>query len=51
MLRPVCGYALADVGHDTRRIQDRLGHRSIQHTVRYTELLPIRFRDFWRWGA
>jgi type 1 fimbriae regulatory protein FimB/type 1 fimbriae regulatory protein FimE len=43
-----CGYALANAGHDTRAIQDRLGHRSIQHTVRYTELAPTRFKDFWR---
>lgn len=25
-----------------------LGHRNIQHTVRYTELPPTRFKDFWR---
>jgi len=25
-----------------------LGHRNIQHTVRYTELSPGRFKDFWR---
>jgi len=25
-----------------------LGHRNIQHTVRYTELSPDRFKDFWR---
>jgi integrase len=48
MLRHGCGYALANAGHDTRAIQDWLGHRSIQHTVRYTELAPTRFRDFWR---
>jgi site-specific recombinase XerD len=48
MLRHGCGYALANVGHDTRAIQDWLGHRSIQHTVRYTELSPTRFKDFWR---
>jgi type 1 fimbriae regulatory protein FimB/type 1 fimbriae regulatory protein FimE len=48
MLRHACGYALADAGHDTRAIQDWLGHRSIAHTVRYTELRPTRFRDFWR---
>jgi type 1 fimbriae regulatory protein FimB/type 1 fimbriae regulatory protein FimE len=48
MLRHGCGYALANAGHDTRAIQDWLGHRSIQHTVRYTELSPTRFRDFWR---
>jgi type 1 fimbriae regulatory protein FimB/type 1 fimbriae regulatory protein FimE len=48
MLRHGCGYAVANAGHDTRAIQDWLGHRSIQHTVRYTELSPSRFRDFWR---
>ena len=42
------GYALANAGHDTRALQDWLGHRSIQHTVRYTELSPTRFKDFWR---
>jgi type 1 fimbriae regulatory protein FimB/type 1 fimbriae regulatory protein FimE len=47
MLRHGCGY-LANAGPDTRAIQDWLGHRSIQHTVRYTELSPGRFRDFWR---
>jgi site-specific recombinase XerC len=48
LLRHGCGYALANAGHDTRAIQDWLGHRSIQHTVRYTELAPTRFKDFWR---
>ena len=48
MLRHACGYALANKGHDTRAIQDWLGHRSIQHTTRYTELSQQRFRDFWR---
>ena len=48
MLRQGCGYALANAGHDTRAIQDWLKHRSIQHTVRYTELSPTRFKDFWR---
>ena len=47
-LRHGCGYALAEAGHDTRAIQAWLGHRNIQHTVRYTELAPGRFRDFWR---
>jgi len=46
-MRHACGYALANAGHDTRSIQDWLGHRSIQYTVRYTELAPTRFRDFW----
>jgi len=43
-----CGYALANAGHDTRALQAWLGHKNIQHTVRYTELAPDRFRDFWR---
>jgi type 1 fimbriae regulatory protein FimB/type 1 fimbriae regulatory protein FimE len=46
MLRHGCGYALANAGQ--RHAQDWLGHRSIQHTVRYTELSPSRFRDLWR---
>src|SRR5262249_27800251 len=25
-----------------------LGHKNIQHTVRYTEMAPDRFKDFWR---
>jgi integrase len=48
MLRHACGYALANAGHDTRALQAWLGHRNIQHTVRYTELSPARFRDFWK---
>jgi hypothetical protein len=35
-------------GHDTRALQAYLGHKNIQHTVRYTELAPHRFKDFWR---
>jgi type 1 fimbriae regulatory protein FimE len=48
MLRHACGYKLANDGHDTRALQHYLGHKNIQHTVRYTELSPDRFRDFWR---
>ena len=48
MLRHACGYAQANKGHDTRALQAYLGHRNIQHTVRYTELSPTRFKDFWR---
>ncbi len=47
MLRHGCGYYLASKGQDTRAIQAYLGHCSIQHTVRYTELAPGRFNDFW----
>jgi site-specific recombinase XerD len=40
MLRHATGYALANRGTDTRTLQAYLGHRSIQSTVRYTELAP-----------
>jgi type 1 fimbriae regulatory protein FimB/type 1 fimbriae regulatory protein FimE len=48
MLRHATGYKLANDGHDTRAIQQYLGHKNIQHTVRYTELASTRFRDFWK---
>jgi integrase len=48
MLRHACGYALANKGTDTRTLQAYLGHRSIQSTVRYTELAPGRFKNLWR---
>ena len=47
MLRHACGFYLANKGIDTRAIQQYLGHRNIQHTVRYTALTPHRFIDFW----
>lgn len=47
MLRHSAGYKLANDGHDTRAIQHYLGHKYIQHTVRYTELSPTRFKNFW----
>ena len=49
MLRHACGYYLANQGLDTRLIQDWLGHRNIQHTVRYTKLNPERFKEI-AWG-
>jgi type 1 fimbriae regulatory protein FimB len=48
MLRHACGFALADQGAGTRLIQDYLGHRNIQHTVRYTATNPARFERSWR---
>jgi site-specific recombinase XerD len=48
MLRHACGYKLANDGVDTRTIQAYLGHKSIQHTVRYTELAPTRFKSLFR---
>ncbi len=47
-LRHACGYYLAAQGHDTRAIQDYLGHKNIHHTVRYTQMSPQRFEKFWR---
>ncbi len=47
MLRHACGFKLANDGQDTRAIQHYLGHKNIQHTVRYTELSAGRFNDFW----
>ena len=48
MLRHACGYKLAQAGQDTRAIQHYLGHKNIQHTVRYTHLSSERFKDFWK---
>jgi type 1 fimbriae regulatory protein FimB/type 1 fimbriae regulatory protein FimE len=48
MLRHATGFALANKGTDTRTLQAYLGHRSIQSTVRYTELAPGRFKNIWR---
>jgi type 1 fimbriae regulatory protein FimB/type 1 fimbriae regulatory protein FimE len=47
ILRHACGYKLANDGTDTRTIQAYLGHRSIQHTVKYTALAPDRFNRLW----
>jgi site-specific recombinase XerD len=48
MLRHACGYKLANDGRDTRTIQDYLGHKNIQHTVRYTQLSAERFKGLWK---
>ena len=48
MLRHACGFKLANDGVDTRTIQAYLGHKSIRHTVRYTELAPTRFKSVFR---
>ena len=47
MLRHACGFKLANDGQD-RALQHYLGHKNIQHTVRYTELSPERFKSFWQ---
>src|SRR5215510_14519555 len=48
MLRHACGFKLANAGHYTRALQHYLGHKNIRHTVRYTDMAPDRFKDFWR---
>jgi type 1 fimbriae regulatory protein FimE len=48
MLRHSAGYKLANDRQDTRAIQHYLGHKNIQHTIRYTELAADRFKDLWR---
>ena len=48
MLRHSTGYKLANDGIDTRALQHYLGHRNINHTVRYSELAANRFDGFWR---
>jgi site-specific recombinase XerD len=48
MLRHSTGFKLANDGQDTRSIQHYMGHKNIQHTVRYTEVSAVRFKEFWR---
>jgi site-specific recombinase XerD len=48
MLRHACGFKLANEGHDTRGLQAYLGHKNIQHTVKYSELAPTRFKGWWK---
>lgn len=48
MLRHSCGYALADKDVPLRVIQEWLGHRSIEMTVRYTRIAQRRFAGLWR---
>jgi integrase len=46
--RRACGFTLANAGKDTRSLQAYLGHKNIQHTVKYTELAPQRFKGWWK---
>ena len=48
MLCHSCGYALANRGRDTPLIQDDLGHKNVQHTVRYMRTAAARFEGLWR---
>ena len=47
LLRHACRYYLANKGCDLRLIQDYLGHKQVQNTVRYTALTPGRFAGLW----
>jgi inosine/xanthosine triphosphate pyrophosphatase family protein len=47
MIVPAAGHS-GEQRLDTRSLQAYLGHRNIRHTVRYSELSPTRFKDFWR---
>jgi integrase len=46
-LRHHAGFKLANDGVNTRTIQSYLGHKNIQHTVRYTELSAKPFKNLW----
>lgn len=48
MLRHGCGFKLGNEGHDTRSLQHYPGHKNIALTVRYTDLAPHRFKNFWK---
>ena len=48
MLRHATGYKLANDGQPTRTLADYMGHRNIQNTVRYADLVPAAFKDFWK---
>lgn len=48
MLKHSCGYFLANKGYDTRLIQDYMGHKQIQNTVKYTATNARRFEGLWR---
>ncbi len=40
-------FKLVNDGQGARSIQHFLGHNNIQHTVTYTKLSPVRFRNSW----
>jgi hypothetical protein len=42
------GVSLPTRAPNTRTSQAHLGHRNIQHTARYTDLSPTRFKNLWR---
>jgi type 1 fimbriae regulatory protein FimB/type 1 fimbriae regulatory protein FimE len=48
MLRHATGFKLSNDDQSTRSIQCYLGHKNIQHTVHYTQIVPKKFRTFWQ---
>ena len=46
MLRHAAGYKLANEGQTPASVQHYLGHKNIQHTVRYTELIARSVQGF-----
>ena len=47
-LRHACGFALANKGVDTRRLQLWLGHKDIRNTAAYSKLSAQPFDGMWR---
>jgi len=47
-LRHACGFKLANEGVDTRALGHYLGHRNLNNTAIYAELVPDRFKNFWQ---
>jgi hypothetical protein len=48
VVTPYLRICVGEQGHHTRSLQAYLGHRNIQHTVKYTELSPDRFKELLR---
>jgi site-specific recombinase XerD len=47
-LRHSTGFKLANDGQDIRAIAAFLGHKNLNNTVRYTQLVSGRFKPFWQ---
>jgi site-specific recombinase XerD len=47
-LRHACGFKMINDGIDVRKVQVWMGHRNIQHTVRYTEVDPKQLKGLWK---
>jgi hypothetical protein len=45
VVRDRSGQAIAYV---CQALQHYMGHKNIMHTVRYTEMAPDRFKNFWK---